>query len=394
MKMKDRIYKWEENGLITKDQADLLWQSFNEEKQDDKSSILVSIISVVGSILLTVGIIFFLEESGVLISSLFKSIIMVILTGLILGVGYRFNFGPKKLPKVGHALVFLGSLLTGVTVFYIAHFYKVNLEANSHWLLFVSILFIIPHLYIMKSKLVAVVLSVLIPAFLWFFTNFSLHSKFDMETILGCLILVLSGCFVYCIGQYHCFSSKWEGIGNTFKLISIQVFLLGLFILCFPGNLETEFTTLASYLQPLTWVIFLFVLVFCLISLIWFLAKQKLFGTTYLFVHIGWLFSIVCITIFTYFLLPIGVASTFYNLLFIAVSLVLLFSLGNKLASILVANTGILWIVIFLIARSADIFGDKVPSYVVILFSGVVLVLGGVLMEIQRKRIQKNITKK
>jgi uncharacterized membrane protein len=387
MDIKKQIQDWKNKEIISEEQSKVMLEDVTTNTQEDKSNIQVAIISIVGSILLSIGVVMFLTEFKD-ISNLIKTIIILAFTCSVYCLGYYFIYGKKKLPKVGDSLLFLASLLLGASIFFIAYFYKVNLDNNAKWLLLIWFICVIPHLLILKSKILAFLTAVLFYVFLMLLSLDGILIQRAMA-----YVLIPAGIFGFSVSNLIQKKSLFSGVGNVFKIVSVNAVLLSLLLLCFGDYYRRAFQYNAEGHKNL--------LVYCIVLA---LAALTSLAVNIIHEHSKDLFerlenwislfvlALYCFTFF--FLMQYQGQMIIFNLLFISLTLVIIFYIGNKTQDLFAVNIGIFWLVIFTISRAVDLFGDKVPSFVIVSFSGAVLVLGGILMEKQRKKLKKDLLKK
>ncbi|MCK5849200.1 MAG: DUF2157 domain-containing protein [Caldisericia bacterium] len=379
MNIQKQIQEWKNKEIISAEQSKVMLEDVTKDSQNDKSNVLVAIISIVGSILLSIGVVMFLEEAKD-VSNLVKTIIIIAFTASIYYLGYYFIYGKKKLPKVGNSLVFLASLLFGASIFYIADFYKVDLYTHEKWVLLIWFIGVLPHLFIVKSKIIAFLVAVLFYVCLVFFAH-------DGEFV-GSVVpytLIPAGIFGFAISGLIQKKPLFNEIGNIFKIVSVNATLLSLLWFCFGKNGNNLQASGKAYV-----VLLVYCIVFTLAALtavtmnIVFERNKDIFTRL---VNCILLFVLALSSFVIFFLAQSQGIMLIFNLLFIALTLIIIFYIGNKTQDILAVNIGIFWLVIFTISRAIDLFGDKVPSFVIVSFSGAVLVLGGILVEKQRKKL-------
>ena len=205
------IKKWLTDGLITEQQAQKMLADVAIHRKEHSSDKLIVVMSTIGAILLGIGAVLFVASNWLVLSRLAK---VFILTGSTFGVsyvGYLFAYERKNLPKVGAALLFLGSLLFGATIFLIGQIY--NIQAHSHTLILVWLVGILPLVYVLQSVSVAGLASLLL--FLWIGLFIFRGATLATEDWIALPTLYLvSGLLLFEVGGLHYLSQRTRKSGS------------------------------------------------------------------------------------------------------------------------------------------------------------------------------------
>ncbi|MCX7923797.1 MAG: DUF2157 domain-containing protein [Clostridia bacterium] len=122
---------WKQEGIISEEQSSDILKRYaqpevNIRAEDRKSSKFIAMISILGSILLGVGVILFFAHNWKFISIPVKlGIIFGLITATYM-VGYWMAFEKKIYTGAGKALIFLGVLFFGAGIWLIAQIFNIN----------------------------------------------------------------------------------------------------------------------------------------------------------------------------------------------------------------------------------------------------------------------------
>ncbi len=388
-----QITKWVSEGTITQAQADKMLLDVAQQKKERTSGKLVVTISTIGAVLLGIGAILFVSSNWDQMSSLLKSVILLASTFLAYGIGFHFQYGKKNYPKVGAALLFLGAMLFGASVFLIAQIYHVN--ANAHVLLLIWLIGVLPFVYAFSSTPVAALSAVLF--FLWLgffvFRGTRLFDAFADIRFLPAMYLIC-GVMVFGIGAMHYFADGLKKVARIFRIGALKVLMVSLFLLTFEEfsgvvmrryNGELDLLSLVSGQFKFMMVIFSLVAIFTLL-INWFFNPSK--SKTSAFE--SWFgFGMVGLTLFFFFFPPASsVYIILFNLLMVAVIGTFLW-IGHKREDMKLVNMGMFWTAVFIFARYFDFFWDLLSRSVFFMVGGLILVLGGIALEKKRREIKQ-----
>ena len=168
-----QIKKWLAEGKISEEQASIMIADNSAAQKEKSGNRFLSVISVLGSIFLGIGIIWIIASNWDGISDILKLIILIGSTVSLIYIGYKIGFKKKNFPKTGHSLILLGAILFGASIVLINQIY--NIEANGSFLIFLWLIGILPLVYIFQSSLITFLSCIVFC--LWF--NAILLDNFD-----------------------------------------------------------------------------------------------------------------------------------------------------------------------------------------------------------------------
>lgn len=126
-RLKQSIPLWQERGFLTEQQGQQLGQFYQlDQIKTENTQLLLSVIYTIGSILIGVGVISFVAAHWNQIDRPVK--VALIFTAMLTahGLGYYFWFINGNYPKLGHALVLLGTLIFGANIGLMAQIFHIS----------------------------------------------------------------------------------------------------------------------------------------------------------------------------------------------------------------------------------------------------------------------------
>ncbi len=396
-----QIEKWLKEGTVTQEQANKMLKDNTEHEKDKSSNNFIITISTIGSVLLGVGAILFIASNWDKLPDLLKTFILAGSTFASYYVGYLFKYQKKNLPIVGSALLFLGGILFGATLFLLAQIY--HIEANSHTIALLWLIGILPFVYAFISVEMAglslFVFYLWIGLFVLQDTGFSLFGFSDgsSETnniyYLPILYLVMS-LALFGIGGLHYFSDKFKKVARIYRLFGIQFSMLVLFLLSFRyysgdydgysfrgDNLPSEtFTITLTLLAIMAIITFI-------INVKYNPSKSRAPGIEY--------FTALILTVLALIFFNFPADNNIYVILFnlvLAGIIFLLLQQGYFRQDMAIVNTGIFFFVIFVLAKYFDFFWTLLDRSLFFVIGGAILLIGGIFLEGKRREIKARFT--
>ena len=394
--MNDKLIKqWVDEGLITLPQAEKMLADVKRERKEQSSNKFIIAVSTFGALLLGIGAILFVASNWNELSSLGKVLILI---GSTLGAyyaGFVLKYEKQNLPRVGEALLFLGALLFGASLFLIAQIYHVN--ANSHALVFMWLAGVLPLVYAFGSAPIAALSSFLF--YLWMglflFRNASL-SMSERDLMMLPAFYLVAGILLFSIGGLHYFHERLRNVARVYRLIGIQVAVVTLYLLTFKAlsgqnpygigsreelHISAQFTTgfvLFSIAALINSVINLF-----------FNPSRSETNTVESYICVG----LLMLSLIFLFCPPIAdFYVVVFNLLMAGILLTLIFVGYNREDASLV-NIGMRWAGFFILTKYFDFFWALLPRSLFFMVGGLILVLGGIALEKKRKELNQQFAK-
>ncbi len=125
--LRDEVALWKNEGIIEDSQARAIMLRYPQTGEETaRGSRLVTLLSVMGALLLGVGVILFFAANWQVMPKWLK--VGIVLGSILIayGTGYWLAFEKGNYPRVGRALIFLGTVLYGSGIWLIAQIFHIN----------------------------------------------------------------------------------------------------------------------------------------------------------------------------------------------------------------------------------------------------------------------------
>ncbi|MDP1853319.1 MAG: DUF2157 domain-containing protein [Candidatus Omnitrophota bacterium] len=387
---KEQIESWLRDGTITQEQAKKMLSDTIQYKEEQISNKLITTISTIGALLLGIGAILFVASNWVVIPRVIKILLLLGSTFVSHYLGYIFRYQKENLPKAGAALLFLGALLFGATIFLIAQMYNIN--ANSHTLVLIWLIGIIPLVYALKSLPIAGLSAFLFYLWVGLFVcrNVGFEKSFGDIFYLPVLYLI-TGILLFGAGGLHYISGDLKAVARTYRIAGIKVVTLTLFLLTFRFfsghqegfNIRSITQISEQFMAGL--IIFSFLsVIFAVVNLIFNPANSDtaiLEGS----ISIGLLITAI---IFFFSRPPSNFFTILFNLILAGVIFILIL-VGYQREDIKLINIGMSYLASLIIVRYFDFFWNLLPRSVFFMSGGLILILGGIAFEKKRRQLKE-----
>ncbi len=152
-KLEQEIELWLNEGIILPEQKKRILARYRLLKKADEKAgpgKLITTFSILGSILVGVGVILFVASNWSAIPKWGRLFIIFLSMLSSYGFGYYFHYEAKSYPKVGASLILLGSIIFGAGMFLIAQIYHITVHYPNGPLLWG--LAVLPLAYLLKFK--------------------------------------------------------------------------------------------------------------------------------------------------------------------------------------------------------------------------------------------------
>jgi uncharacterized membrane protein len=214
---------WQKDNLIREDQAQALLARYGllagETSRTLHRSRMVSILAVLGVLLVGAGVILLIGANWQAIPKWTRLLLLILATAAVYFGGYRMTYKSKSYPKVGLALLLLGSIFWGASIFLIGQMYQLGgfdgggeRQAVLYW--FIGVL---PLAYALLSPL-HLILSLALGTIWLFMTIGEFHAVLGEVVMLYFLAI---GILLYALGRLH---SGWQ----LTRKLDIPYYWLGL----------------------------------------------------------------------------------------------------------------------------------------------------------------------
>lgn len=391
-KLKQEIELWLKESIITPEQKDKILARYKLLKEADEKAgpgKLITVISVMGSILVGVGVILFIASNWAEIPRWGK--LSIIFTSMLLSysLGFYLRREKENYPKIGAALILLGSLIFGAGIFLIAQIYHITVHYPNGPLMWG--LGVLPLAYLLRLK--TLLSLTIIDLLIWL----GMEASFRMPVNLfyaGPLIFValffMAGIALWSTGLMH------RGF-ESLKKISGPYILYGAFITFTAGYVLTFDVFRGSFGAGNFLDFYLGILGLFLISIIlyifsrdkgkgWLPEALSLFILMALMISLALSYRPTERMPYDFRSETINIMTLTSNIIYI-LGIVGIIVLGYIRRYNAYINIGLLFFVLDVIARYFDFFWRLLPRSIFFITGGVILLLGGVMLEKKRRRI-------
>ncbi len=400
-----QIQEWLQSGTITQEQATKMLADSAQVRKEESSGKFITWIVSLGATLFGLGVILFVALNWLEMPNFLK---IVLLLGSTFGsyyLGYVFAYQKQNYPKVGAALIFLGALLFGASIFLIAQIYNMNTSPESTYILLgMWLVGVLPVVYGFLSKPIAALSSLLFLAFIYLVFRTEIAKEMAESGSYGyanaffdiLIVGIVSGIMLFGIGGFHYISEKLQPIGRIYRLFGLQLSLLIVFLLSmkFPYYAfnRSSYRNLEQSFEPsgvaVTWVVLLGVvaLLFSVTNLFFNFAKTKIFLTENAINIV-----VLVITFFAFFFVGPESAAAFriiFTITFAGIILAMLY-IGYENMDMTVVNKATSFAVFFIIVKYFEWFWGSFNPYLFFMVGGAMLILGGMALEKKRKEIKE-----
>lgn len=359
---------------------------------------LIATVSVLGSILIGVGILLFVGSNWSHIPNAGRlAIIFSALLGAY-GTGFYLRHERETYPRVGAALILLGSLVFGAGIFLIAQMYHISVHYPNGPLLWGLSVLPLAYLLGLKPLLSLAIIDLLV--WLGMEASFSEYALFNSFTVFLALFL-MAGIALWSLGLMHRGFPALQHLSGPYLGLGLFLSLLTGYILTFEFmQWHVGAPALRSFYIGLS-VLFLF-------SLAFFILKGEKDGTWIPeVVFLGALFLLVLLFTVTspavedpsgrgyaydyargrsYNAMRLG-----FNLLY-ALQIIGVIVLGYFRRNRAYINLGLVFFTLEVIARYFDMFWKLLPRSLFFIGGGLLLMLGGMALEKKRRKVLATFT--
>jgi uncharacterized membrane protein len=266
----NEIAKWQAEGLIDSQTAGKLIDLYPEISGKNN---LITILLVLGAVLIGLGVLLFIGSNWEHMGKVAKVILIFVAVILSNYWGFRNRFEPGNRPKLGSALLLLGSLIYGAGIWLISQIFNLDIDPSSGLMMWSCGAAVMA--FATRDVSIACLTSIVITSFAlnasgwWSFfggntptppnyplvlamfsisvvLNYYVVSPWAMIlTILGAGLWIstqseLTGILAYGIclfAIYLCHRRQWQIFSNAFLYMSIIISLFALFLeTFFQGN--------------------------------------------------------------------------------------------------------------------------------------------------------------
>jgi uncharacterized membrane protein len=388
-RLDEETREWVEQGIITEEQREEIVSQYEGED----SSRGIRAVLLLGAVMVGLGALLFVGANWSAIPVAGRMAILVGLTTAAYYSGWNVKYEREGWNKVGDAVLLIGSVLVGATLFLTAQTF--NIEANVHWLLLLWLVAVAPVSYAVNSK-PTLLLSVVLLGW-WSGSYVGGGSLFDVAegffTNIGAYAFY--GITLYGVGRIHegtrfdDFASTYKTFGPVFFFaMTYAVAVSELAVVWEIEGLEGSAFLFLMFLTALTtagvnvylgkldekveaaWYAGAFALSLLTVGISWILVETELIGETDE--------------------LLVNALTVLYHAAFLALVVGIVYMGYTKRATAYV-NIGLLFFVLY----TGYLYVAKIATYLgtslAFVLGGLILLVGGVYLEKKRREIVEDI---
>lgn len=399
-RLRSEIDKWKSEGLIRPEQAETLLARYGlvtgESPQTVRLSRFVLVLAILGAILVGTGVILLVGSNWEVIPRWLRLLLIIAAIAAAYGAGYALTFGRRSSPGFGMAFMLLGSLFWGVGLFLVGQMFHGSGGSGGGERILVLFWFVgvLPLAYILRSSW-HMALSIIIGS-TWL--SMALTQGFGDPYEWYLLSVLCLGIALFALANIHGHYHYTRPLIAPLRWFGLVFIATNLYFYSF-GHLpvSSSSSVASSGFIAVSAIVFLL----CLCAIIWMMAACKSQGRVILWEGVSLLFLLACCLVMA--LLFSGhlylriiesdvynhhsyIAMAFFNLLLL-VGIVALIADGWVRNIPGFANFAIAVFFLLLMTRYFDLLGNMLTGGMVFIGAGVILILGGFLLEQARRRL-------
>jgi uncharacterized membrane protein len=386
-KLSREIELWLEEGIVEPAQKERIlarYELLNEADEKAGPGKLVATLSILSSILIGIGLLLFIGANWSAIPKWGK--LSIIFSSLLTsyGLGFYFRYMKVNYPKVGGSLILLGSLIFGAGIFLIAQIYHISVHYPNGPLMWGLAVLPLAYLLGFKSLLSLAIITLLI--WLGMESSFWASAFTDFFSFYPLITLFLmAGIALWAVGLTH------RGF-ETLKKISGPYMGFGTAITFLAAYLLTFNFFWSERLGSIDLLIFYLGIagLFFISTILRFFSKEK--GKGWSVETLG-LFLVLLIALFISLFSPEGFSKFFWDQSLLAANIIFVLGvlgiiiLGYIRRDPVYINIGLFFFLLDLCARYFDFFWKLLPRSLFFIMGGLILLLGGVMLERKRRKV-------
>lgn len=409
-KLKTEMGEWIEKGFISHEQRDKIlahYSTVSEVQSKAGSGRLITVISVLGSVLVGLGIILFVASNWHFVPKGGKLAILFSTMLSAYGLGYYLRYVRESFPRVGAALIFLGTLSFGANIYLIAQIYHISVHYPNGELLWVA--GTLPLAYLLRFRTILTLALINLLLWLGMEANFWLREPQYYFSVTAFIPLYLTaGLTLTSVGLAHRGSERLSHYHGPYLWLGTFVTMMSWFVLTFDDLYRSDFIA-----HSLTLFYGGMLVVFaCSLTAAFMLDRQtrtKWFAAEA--ASLVFLMAVILLVAFTNpgidaaawaagrhygsssksgAVIALSLAS---NILF-ACAIIGMIVLGFARKAAFYINVGLFFFVLDVIARYFDLFYKMLPRSLFFIAGGLMLIFGSIMLERKRKRVLASFSMK
>ena len=236
-RLPEEVEAWENELLVRQDTGQIVLARYGlvpgETALSLKRSKMVCILAVLGAILAGTGVILIMSSNWSDIPKLLRLVVLLGATGASYHLGYRMAYQPGNYPKVGIAVLLLGSLLWGASIFLVGQMYHLGGAGGDGEKTALLIWFfgVLPLAYILWSALhMGLALTI---GTVWLCWQMSDIGALDFRTDMTFVLYVGIGAFLYALSRIHARFQNGAKLEGALRFFALGFLFCSLYVLSF-----------------------------------------------------------------------------------------------------------------------------------------------------------------
>jgi uncharacterized membrane protein len=392
-RLPDEFNYWQGRGIIAPEQGRAIIGSY--EMPDTARAThgrLVTILAILGSVLVGLGVILFFASNWQEISREVKLALMLVAVPTAYGIGYWLRY-LQRYQRVGTAALFLAGIIYGAAIHLVAQAY--NIPVNHPNLFLFWFLGVIPLAYITRSESITVLGIGLFLGAVGFRIPVWLDNTDLMPVRVFPLYLVL-GLMIWALGKVQSRFDLTRVYSRAYEVLGILTTFAALYLLTFRFWWEELLgrSTRIEGIMGVTnefWLTLYIAAALAVAAFIFALAArlgQRLSLSTLPYESIAALLLLVPAYLVVF--LPFMGGDLLYPLLFnflFLVGIVGLIFLGYFRGQELFINMALIFFSVDVVTRYFEYSFELLDRSIVFIVAGIILLLGGFLLELGRRQV-------
>ncbi len=231
----EELPRWRAEGLIREEQARLILARYGlagaETTRTVKHQRIAQALAFLGVALVGAGVILVVGANWEAIPRIARLLGLMALIAAFYGTGFHLAHARRTYPGTGRALILLGSLVWGASIFLVAQTYHAGAEGGEKAAVLVWLLGVLPLAYVLRSpEHAALSAGLLILVYNWYLAD---HFA-GFPTLPAHLLLnVLLGIALYSAGCLHRLRDDLKPLAGAYLYTGLLVTLGSIYLLSF-----------------------------------------------------------------------------------------------------------------------------------------------------------------
>ncbi|MBF0344620.1 MAG: DUF2157 domain-containing protein [Nitrospirae bacterium] len=374
---------WVSDGIITAEQKELILNRY-ERAGSESSDRFITTISIMGAVLVGVGVILFVASNWDKIPSWGKLFLIYAVLVITYGAGFFLRYEKGNFPKVGGALIFLGSIIFGAGIFLIAQIYNVSSHYPNGMLMWG--IGVLPLAYIARLKSILTLTLIDIIVWMTMEASFHVHGLYNPNVYVP--LLFIAGATLWEMGLIHRDVKTLRALSAPYTIIGMLTTFFTAYILTFSISFSMLFSGHTVFYIAI-FAVFVITQAAGIVVTGW--DRERLYERVSLTGTLMLVFAFVIVNALFFksshtAVLNRGYLTLGVNVVF-AIWIVATIYIGYVRQYQPYVNIGLLFFVLDVVARYFDFFWRLLPRSLFFVIGGMLLLFGGIMLEKRRRRL-------